>query len=58
MLRYALHAAAAPSAVMDEDFVELKKILMKNRSCEITAQVAFMGWWNRLNDSLVTTLDP
>jgi uncharacterized peroxidase-related enzyme len=56
-LRFAQAAGQVPNAVTDTDFVELRRHFDEDEILEIVAAVAFLGFLNRWNDTLATTLE-
>lgn len=56
-LRFAMAASQVPNAVTDEDFDELKKHWDDGQIVEILSTVCYVGYLNRWNDSLATTLE-
>ncbi len=56
-LRLAQAAASVPNTVTDADFVELRKYYDDEQIVEIMAVVAYMGFFNRWNDTFATDLE-
>src|SRR6516225_8325282 len=56
-LRVAQGAVQVPSAVIDADFVELKKHYSKAQIVDIVAVIALFGFLNRFNDTMATQLE-
>ena len=56
-LRLAQSAASVPNTVTDADFVELRKYYDDEQLVEIMAVVAYMGFFNRWNDTFATDLE-
>lgn len=56
-LRMAQGAGAAPNAVGDEDFEDLKRHFDEDQIVELVAVVCLFGWLNRWNDTMATTLE-
>jgi alkylhydroperoxidase family enzyme len=56
-LRFALAASQVPNGVTDEHFVELKRYWDDGQIVEILATICYVGFLNRWNDSLATTLE-
>lgn len=56
-LRFAQAAATVPSAVTGEDIDDLKKHYDDGQIVEIMAVVAYFGFLNRWNDSMMTELE-
>jgi alkylhydroperoxidase family enzyme len=56
-LRFALAASQVPNGVTDADFVELKRHWDDGQIVEILATICYVGFLNRWNDSLATTLE-
>ena len=56
-LRLAQGAGAAPNAVDDEDFEDLKRHFDEDQIVELVAVVCLFGWLNRWNDTMATTLE-
>ena len=56
-LRVAQGAAQVPSAVIDADFVELKKHYSEAQIIDIVAVIALFGFLNRFNDTMATQLE-
>ena len=56
-LRVAQSAAAAPNAVTDEDFNELKKYFTDRQIVELVGQIVVFGFLNRWNDTIATELE-
>jgi len=56
-LRFALAASQVPNAVTDDHFVELKRHWDDGQIVEILATICYVGFLNRWNDSLATTLE-
>jgi alkylhydroperoxidase family enzyme len=56
-LRFALAASQVPNGVTDEHFVELKRFWDDGQIVEILATICYVGFLNRWNDSLATTLE-
>jgi uncharacterized peroxidase-related enzyme len=56
-LRFAMAASQVPNAVTDEHFNSLKNYFDDGQIVEILATVCYVGFLNRWNDSLATTLE-
>ena len=56
-LRFAMLASEVPNGVTDETFDELKAHWDDGQIVEILATVCYVGFLNRWNDSLATTLE-
>lgn len=56
-LRFALAGAQVPNGVTDEHFTELRRYYNEGQIVEILATVCYVGFLNRWNDSLATTLE-
>lgn len=56
-LRFAQAAGQVPNAVTDADFAELRRHFEEDEILEIVAAVAFLGFLNRWNDTLATSLE-
>lgn len=56
-LRFALAASQVPNGVADEHFADLKRHWDDGQIVEILATVCYVGFLNRWNDSLATTLE-
>ncbi|MCG8442303.1 MAG: carboxymuconolactone decarboxylase family protein [Caulobacterales bacterium] len=56
-LQVALGGGAAPNAVTDGDFDELKQHFTEAEIVEIVGWIALFGYLNRWNDTLATTLE-
>jgi len=56
-LDVAVAAATVPNAVTDEMFLELKKHWTEGQIVEIIAVIAMIGFHNRFNDTLATSLE-
>ncbi len=56
-LRFAQAAGQVPNAVTDAGFNELRRHFDEDEVLEIVAAVAFLGFLNRWNDTLATTLE-
>ncbi len=56
-LRVAEKASRSPNAVTDHDFAELKKFLDEEGCAEILGVISLMGFYNRWNDTVATTLE-
>lgn len=56
-LRMAQGAGAAPNAVGDEDFEDLKRHFDEDQIVELVAVVCLFGWLNRWNDTMATPLE-
>ncbi|WP_224824120.1 carboxymuconolactone decarboxylase family protein [Cognatishimia sp. MH4019] len=56
-LRFAMAAASVPNAVTDEMMDELRTHFSEDEIVELLACVSVMGFMNRWNDSLATTLE-
>ena len=56
-LRVAWKGGAAPNAVEDADFDELKKHFSEDEIVEIVGWIALFGYLNRWNDTMATTLE-
>src|SRR5258708_6507403 len=56
-LRFAISASQVPNGVTDEDFVNLKRYWNDGQIVEILSTVCYVGFLNRWNDSLATTLE-
>jgi alkylhydroperoxidase family enzyme len=56
-LRFALAGAQVPNGVTDEHFTELRRHYDDGQIVEILATVCYVGFLNRWNDSLATTLE-
>jgi len=56
-LRFAVAASQVPNGVTDEHFVELKRHWDDGQIVEILATICYVGFLNRWNDSLATTLE-
>jgi uncharacterized peroxidase-related enzyme len=56
-LRIAHKASQLPNAVSDEDFAELKYQLDDEGCAEILGVISLMGFYNRWNDTIATTLE-
>ena len=56
-LRFTLAASQVPNSVTDEHFVELKRYWDDGQIVEILATICYVGFLNRWNDSLATTLE-
>lgn len=56
-LRFAMHAASVPNTVTDEVMEETRKHYSDDEIVEILACVSVMGFMNRWNDTLATTLE-
>jgi len=57
VLRVAERASKSPNAVTDQDFSELRKFLDEEGSAEILGVISLMGFYNRWNDTVATTLE-
>ena len=58
VLRLAQNAARSPSDVTDQDFAAVRRFLDDDQIIELVAVIAFMGFLNRWNDTLATSLEP
>lgn len=56
-LRIAEKASRSPNAVTDQDFSELRKFLDEEGCSEILGVISLMGFYNRWNDTVATTLE-
>jgi alkylhydroperoxidase family enzyme len=56
-LRFALAGAQVPNGVTDEHFAELRRYYDEGQIVEILATICYVGFLNRWNDSLATTLE-
>ncbi len=56
-LRIADKASRSSNTVTDQDFAELKKFLDDEGCAEILGVIALMGFYNRWNDTVATTLE-
>jgi uncharacterized peroxidase-related enzyme len=56
-LRFGVAAAQMPNGVTDEHFAELKRHWSDGQIVEILATACYVGFLNRWNDSLATTLE-
>lgn len=56
-LRFAMAASQVPNGVTDEHFDDLKRYWDDGQIVEILATVCYVGFLNRWNDSLATTLE-
>lgn len=56
-LRFAVAASQVPNGVTDEHFVEMRKYFDDGQIVEILSTVCYVGFLNRWNDSLATTLE-
>lgn len=56
-LRVAEKASKSPNAVTDQDFAELRKFLDEEGCAEILGVISLMGFYNRWNDTVATTLE-
>ena len=56
-LRFALAVSQVPNGVTDELFEELRQNWDDGQIVEILATVCYVGFLNRWNDSLATTLE-
>jgi len=56
-LRFAMLASQVPNGVTDEDFNALRNYWDDSQVVEILATVCYVGFLNRWNDSLATTLE-
>jgi len=57
VLDVAFAAGSVPNAVTDEHFVALKRHFSPQQITDIVAAIAYMGFLNRWNDTLATTLE-
>ncbi len=56
-LRFAIAASQVPNGVADEHFIELQRHWDDGQIVEILSTVCYVGFLNRWNDSLATTLE-
>ncbi len=56
-LDFAAAAAAVPNGVTEEVFGELRTHFDDTQIVELMSVIALFGWFNRWNDSMVTTLE-
>lgn len=56
-LRFAMHAASVPNTVTDEVMDDMRQHYSDDEIVELLACVSVMGFMNRWNDSLATTLE-
>lgn len=56
-LRFAMSAAAVPNLVTDEMMDEMREHFSNDEIVEVLACISVMGFMNRWNDSLATTLE-
>jgi len=56
-LRFAIAVSQVPNGVTDSQFLELKRHWTDGQIVEILATVCYVGFLNRWNDSLATTLE-
>lgn len=56
-LRFAMHAASVPNTVTDQVIDEMREYYSNDEIVELLACVSLMGFMNRWNDSLATTLE-
>ncbi|WP_458792741.1 carboxymuconolactone decarboxylase family protein [Yoonia sp. MH D7] len=56
-LRFAMSAAAVPNLVTDEMVDEMREYFSNDEIVEILACISVMGFMNRWNDTLATTLE-
>lgn len=56
-LRFAMHAASVPNTVTDEVVDEMREHFSNDEIVELLACVSVMGFMNRWNDTLATTLE-
>ena len=57
VLGLAFAAGAVPNAATDEHFVELNRHFSSQQITDIVAAIAYIGFLNRWNDTLATTLE-
>lgn len=57
-LRFAQAAGQVPNAVSDAHFAELRRHFDEDEILEMIAAIAFLGFLNRWNDTLATSLEP
>ena len=57
VLRVAEKASRSPNIVTDQDFAELKKFFDEEGCAEILGVISLMGFYNRWNDTVATTLE-
>jgi len=57
VLDVAFAAGSVPNAATDEHFTELKRHFSSEQITDIVAAIAYMGFLNRWNDTLATTLE-
>jgi len=57
-LRFARDAALLPNAVTDAHFAALRRHFSDDQIVELMAVIATMGWLNRWNDTMATSLEP
>ena len=56
-LGFAFKAAQSPSTLEQSDFDDMATCFTETEVCEIVFIVAQMGFWNRWNDSVATTIE-
>lgn len=56
-LKVADKAGKTPNEITDQDFNELRFFFDEEACAELTAVIALMGFYNRWNDTLATTLE-
>ena len=56
-LRFAIHAASVPNTVTDEVIGEMREYYSDDEIVELLACISVMGFMNRWNDTLATTLE-
>lgn len=56
-LRFTIAAAQVPNGVTDKDFTELERYWSDGQIVEILSTICYVGFLNRWNDSLATTLE-
>lgn len=57
-LRFAQAAGQVPNSVSDAHFAELRRHFDEDEIFEMVAVIAFLGFLNRWNDTLATSLEP